>query len=182
MNIQEAAARLRDNVGKILVGSDNSCDLILMSLLVSGHILLEDVPGTGKTTLAKAIAQSLDLSFKRIQFTPDLMPSDLTGIHFYNQAKGIFEFRPGPLFSQLVLADEINRAAPRTQSSLLEAMEERDEGLFMAGGYYRRLSLSGLLHPDIRPCIDNALQKRISYCRVLCHRSLPVLAVRRGKA
>ena len=127
MNIQEAAARLRDNVGKILVGSDNSCDLILMSLLVSGHILLEDVPGTGKTTLAKAIAQSLDLSFKRIQFTPDLMPSDLTGIHFYNQAKGIFEFRPGPLFSQLVLADEINRAAPRTQSSLLEAMEEGDE-------------------------------------------------------
>ena len=149
MNIQEAAARLRDNVGKILVGSDNSCDLILMSLLVSGHILLEDVPGTGKTTLAKAIAQSLDLSFKRIQFTPDLMPSDLTGIHFYNQAKGIFEFRPGPLFSQLVLADEINRAAPRTQSSLLEAMEER------------QISIEGETHPLPLPFLVIATQNPV---------------------
>ena len=149
MNIQEAAARLRDNVGKILVGSDNSCDLILMSLLVSGHILLEDVPGTGKTTLAKAIAQSLDLSFKRIQFTPDLMPSDLTGIHFYNQAKGIFEFRPGPLFSQLVLADEINRAAPRTQSSLLEAMEER------------QISIAGETHPLPFPFLVIATQNPV---------------------
>ena len=149
MNIQEAAARLRDNVGKILVGSDNSCDLILMSLLVSGHILLEDVPGTGKTTLAKAIAQSLDLSFKRIQFTPDLMPSDLTGIHFYNQAKGIFEFRPGPLFSQLVLADEINRAAPRTQSSLLEAMEER------------QISIEGETHPLPFPFLVIATQNPV---------------------
>lgn len=149
MNIQEAAARLRDNVGKILVGSDNSCDLILMSLLVSGHILLEDVPGTGKTTLAKAIAQSLDLSFKRVQFTPDLMPSDLTGIHFYNQAKGIFEFRPGPLFSQLVLADEINRAAPRTQSSLLEAMEER------------QISIEGETHPLPFPFLVIATQNPV---------------------
>lgn len=149
MNIQEAAARLRDNVSKILVGSDNSCDLILMSLLVSGHILLEDVPGTGKTTLAKAIAQSLDLSFKRIQFTPDLMPSDLTGIHFYNQAKGIFEFRPGPLFSQLVLADEINRAAPRTQSSLLEAMEER------------QISIEGETHPLPFPFLVIATQNPV---------------------
>ncbi len=149
MNIQEAAARLRDNVGKILVGSDNSCDLILMSLLVSGHILLEDVPGTGKTTLAKAIAQSLDLSFKRIQFTPDLMPSDLTGIHFYNQAKGIFEFRLGPLFSQLVLADEINRAAPRTQSSLLEAMEER------------QISIEGETHPLPFPFLVIATQNPV---------------------
>ena len=121
---QEAAVLLKKNIEQILVGSEQSCDLMMMSLLAGGHILLEDVPGTGKTTLAKAVAQSLNLSFKRVQFTPDLMPSDLIGIQFYNQAKGEFEFRPGPLFTQLVLADEINRAAPRTQSSLLEAMEE----------------------------------------------------------
>ena len=124
MNCQEAASLLKKNIEQIMVGSEQSCGLIMMSLLAGGHILLEDVPGTGKTTLAKAVAQSLNLSFKRVQFTPDLMPSDLIGIQFYNQAKGEFEFRPGPLFTQLVLADEINRAAPRTQSSLLEAMEE----------------------------------------------------------
>ena len=130
MNCQEAASLLKKNIEQIMVGSEQSCGLIMMSLLAGGHILLEDVPGTGKTTLAKAVAQSLNLSFKRVQFTPDLMPSDLIGIQFYNQAKGEFEFRPGPLFTQLVLADEINRAAPRTQSSLLEAMrsEERRVG------------------------------------------------------
>lgn len=125
MNIQEASVLFKNNIGRVMVGCEATCDLLMMSLLARGHVLLEDVPGTGKTTLAKAAAQSLGLSFKRVQFTPDLLPSDLTGINFYNQAEGRFEFRPGPLFSQLILADEINRAAPRTQSSLLEAMEER---------------------------------------------------------
>lgn len=124
MNIQEASVLFKNNIGRVMVGCEATCDLLMMSLLACGHVLLEDVPGTGKTTLAKAVAQSLGLSFKRVQFTPDLLPSDLTGINFYNQAEGRFEFRPGPLFSQLILADEINRAAPRTQSSLLEAMEE----------------------------------------------------------
>ena len=116
MNCQEAASLLKKNIEQIMVGSEQSCGLIMMSLLAGGHILLEDVPGTGKTTLAKAVAQSLNLSFKRVQFTPDLMPSDLIGIQFYNQAKGEFEFRPGPLFTQLVLADEINRTAPSPAS------------------------------------------------------------------
>ncbi|MCB9118084.1 MAG: AAA family ATPase, partial [Caldilineaceae bacterium] len=100
-------------------------ELLLVALLSDGHVLIEDVPGTGKTTLAKALARSLDLSFARIQFTPDLLPSDVTGINFYNQKTQEFEFRPGPVISQIVLADEINRATPRTQSALLEAMQER---------------------------------------------------------
>src|SRR5690606_33807021 len=97
----------------------------LVAVISSGHVLLEDVPGTGKTLLAKAMAKSLGCSFKRVQFTPELLPTDLSGIYFYNQKTGEFEFRPGPIFSQIVLADEINRATPRTQSSLLECMEER---------------------------------------------------------
>ena len=100
-------------------------ELTLAALLSGGHILIEDVPGIGKTTLARCLAQSLDCSFKRIQFTPDLMPSDITGINYYNQKSGEFEFRPGPIISQVVLADEINRATPRTQSALLEGMGER---------------------------------------------------------
>ena len=100
-------------------------ELLLVALLSDGHVLIDDVPGTGKTTLAKALARSLDLSFARIQFTPDLLPSDVTGMSFYNQKAQEFEFRPGPLLSHLVLADEINRATPRTQSALLEAMQER---------------------------------------------------------
>ena len=109
----------------MIVGKDAVIELVLVALLSDGHILLEDVPGTGKTTLAKAIARSIGCTFKRIQFTPDLIPSDITGINVYNQARGAFEFRPGPLMAQIVLADEINRATPRTQSALLEAMEER---------------------------------------------------------
>jgi MoxR-like ATPase len=107
------------------VGKGGVIELTLAAVLSSGHILIEDVPGIGKTTLARALASSLDCTFHRIQFTPDLMPSDITGINFYNQKSGDFEFRPGPIIAQVVLADEINRATPRTQSALLEAMGER---------------------------------------------------------
>ncbi|MEA3337494.1 MAG: MoxR family ATPase [Chloroflexota bacterium] len=123
--IQDIAKALADNIGKVIIGKDDVVELLLVALLADGHVLLEDVPGTGKTTLAKTLARSLDLSFARIQFTPDLLPSDVTGINFYNQKSQEFEFRPGPVMSQVVLADEINRATPRTQSALLEAMQER---------------------------------------------------------
>ncbi|QFG01926.1 AAA family ATPase [Tepidiforma bonchosmolovskayae] len=123
--VRDAAERLRASVERVIVGNRHVVDLALVALLCEGHILLEDVPGTGKTTLAKALARSLDCSFRRIQFTPDLMPSDITGITYYNQKLGEFVFREGPLLAQVVLADEINRATPRTQAALLEAMEER---------------------------------------------------------
>src|SRR5579884_1244143 len=123
--VQDAARAVRQNIGRVIVGKEEVVDQLMVALLCEGHVLFEDVPGIGKTTLAKALAKSLDCSFQRIQFTPDLLPSDITGITFYNQKKGEFEYRPGPLLSQVVLADEINRATPRTQSALLEAMEER---------------------------------------------------------
>jgi len=123
--IQAAAERLLRNVGRVVVGKSDVVELVLVAVLCEGHVLAEDVPGIGKTTLAKAVARSLGCSFRRIQFTPDLLPSDITGIYFYNQKVGDFEYRPGPLQAQVVLADEINRATPRTQSALLEAMEER---------------------------------------------------------
>lgn len=123
--IAATAERLRDNIQKVIVGKDEIIDMALIALLCEGHLLLEDVPGTGKTTLAKTLARSLGCSFQRIQFTPDLLPSDVTGIYFYNQKEQEFHFRSGPIFSQILLADEINRATPRTQSALLEAMQER---------------------------------------------------------
>ena len=123
--VSEAAARVKANIGRVLVGKGDVVELTLAAVFSGGHILVEDVPGIGKTTLARALAASLDCVFKRIQFTPDLMPSDITGINYYNQKSGEFEFRPGPIISQVVLADEINRATPRTQSALLEAMGER---------------------------------------------------------
>ncbi len=124
-NIQQMAKRIRENVQRVIVGKDEAINLAIIALLCRGHILVEDAPGIGKTTLAKALAQSLKCTFKRIQFTPDLMPTDVLGVNFYNQRSGDFQFREGPIFSQMLLADEINRATPRTQSSLLEAMQER---------------------------------------------------------
>jgi MoxR-like ATPase len=123
--ISSTANRIVENVKKVIVGKDEVIELLLVALLCEGHVLLEDVPGIGKTTLAKAMARSLGCSFQRIQFTPDLLPSDVTGIYYFNQKKQEFEFRPGPVMSQVVLTDEINRATPRTQSALLEAMQER---------------------------------------------------------
>ncbi len=123
--IKKTADRLQASVEQVIVGKPEVVRLALVALLCEGHILLEDVPGLGKTMLAKSIARSLGCSFRRIQFTPDLMPSDITGINFYNQKIGEFVFRDGPLIAQVVLADEINRATPRTQAALLEAMEER---------------------------------------------------------
>lgn len=123
--IAKTAEILRQNIQKVIVGKDEVIDLALIAMLCEGHLLLEDVPGTGKTTLAKTIAASLGCNFRRVQFTPDLLPSDVTGIYYFNQKAQEFEFRPGPIFAQILLADEINRATPRTQSALLEAMQER---------------------------------------------------------
>ncbi len=123
--IAEVAQRLRENIQQVMVGVDEAIDLGLVAVLCEGHVLIEDVPGIGKTTFARSLAASLGCSFRRIQFTPDLLPSDVTGLNWFNQKEQEFHFRPGPIMSQVVLADEINRATPRTQSALLEGMQER---------------------------------------------------------
>lgn len=123
-NIGELAGKIKENIARVIVGKENIIDMAMICLITGGHLLLEDVPGTGKTVFARALAASVDSSFRRIQFTPDLLPSDVTGINFFNQKENNFVFRPGPVFSNIVLADEINRATPRTQSAMLECMEE----------------------------------------------------------
>lgn len=126
MNLaQSAANRLIENVSQVIIGKDREIKLIVLGFFCRGHILLEDVPGVGKTVMAKSLAASIGADFKRIQFTPDMLPSDVTGVSIYNQQTQEFEFRPGPIFSQIVLTDEINRATPKTQAALLEAMEEK---------------------------------------------------------
>ncbi|MCM1990811.1 AAA family ATPase, partial [Oceanirhabdus seepicola] len=117
--------KVNENISKVIVGKEDKIDKIIVAFICSGHVLLEDVPGLGKTKLSNSLSKTLDCSFNRIQFTPDLLPSDLTGIYYYNQKTLDFEFKKGPLLSQIILADEINRATPRTQSALLECMEER---------------------------------------------------------
>lgn len=142
-------AALKENISKVIMGKEEQIEKILLCLYSGGHILLEDIPGTGKTTLAKALARSLDCGFKRIQFTPDLLPSELSGINYYNQKEQAFQFRPGAIFTNILLADEINRATPRTQSSLLECMEER------------QCSVDGVTYPMAQPFLVIATQNPV---------------------
>jgi MoxR-like ATPase len=145
------AERVVDNVERVIIGKRREVELALVALICGGHVLIEDVPGVGKTVLAKSIAASLGCHFKRIQFTPDLLPSDITGVSVYNQRTGVFEYRPGPLVANLVLADEINRATPKTQSALLESMEER------------QVTVDGETFPLPEPFIVLATQNPIEY-------------------
>ncbi len=149
MLIHQVATRARENIQKVIVGKDEVINLALVAVLCEGHVLLEDVPGTGKTMLARSVAATLGCTFRRIQFTPDLLPSDVTGINYFNQKLQEFEFRPGPVMSQVVLADEINRATPRTQSSLLEAMQER------------QVTVDGVTRPQPRPFLVLATQNPV---------------------
>ncbi|HEV2528002.1 MAG TPA: MoxR family ATPase [Thermomicrobiales bacterium] len=151
MSVQALAQTTCDHVERVVVGKRREVQLVLVSLLCQGHILLEDVPGVGKTMLAKTISRTIGCTFKRIQFTPDLLPSDVTGVSIYNQHSGTFEFRAGPVFSQLVLADEVNRASPKTQSALLEAMEER------------QVTVDGTTHVLPSPFVVMATQNPIEY-------------------
>lgn len=146
---KENTERVVESCSRVIVGKEESIRLIFISFLCSGHVLLEDVPGTGKTMLLKAFAKTVGSRFKRIQFTPDLLPSDLTGINYYNQKTGEFQFRKGPLFSNMILADEINRATPRTQSSLLEAMEEK------------QITVDGVTYPMDEPFFVMATQNPV---------------------
>ncbi len=128
-DIFDTYTKIKNNIGHVIVGKQEIIDLMIISLFCGGHMLLEDVPGTGKTMLIKSLAASIDCSSKRIQFTPDLLPSDITGINYFNIKKSEFEFVPGPVFSNILLADEINRATPKTQSGLLECMEEHQTSI-----------------------------------------------------
>jgi MoxR-like ATPase len=149
--MQATGEKVVANVERVIVGKHHEVRLALVALMCRGHLLIEDVPGTGKTVLAKALARSLGCSFRRIQFTPDLLPSDVTGLSIYNQKTQEFEFRPGPIMAQVVLADEINRATPKTQSSLLECMEER------------QATIDGTTYPMPDPFLVIATQNPIEY-------------------
>jgi MoxR-like ATPase len=150
-DILDFSERVIDNIERVIVGKKSSVQLAMISLLCQGHLLIEDVPGVGKTMLARSLARSLGCSFSRIQFTPDMLPSDVTGVSIFNQVKREFEFRPGPVMAQVVLADEINRATPKTQAALLEAMEER------------QVTVDGTTHYLPKPFIVLATQNPIEY-------------------
>lgn len=149
--VRSIAERVIENVEKVILGKDQEVRLTMVALLCEGHLLIEDVPGVGKTMLARAIARSIGCSYRRIQFTPDMLPSDVTGVSVFNQKTQEFEFRPGPLMAQIVLADEINRATPKTQSAMLEAMEER------------QITVDGRTHEMERPFLVLATQNPIEY-------------------
>jgi MoxR-like ATPase len=150
-DIQSFGEKLINNLEKVIVGKRPSIEMVVVGLLCQGHVLIEDVPGVGKTVLARSLAKSLGCSFNRLQFTADMLPSDVTGVSIYNQSKRTFEFRAGPIFAQVVLVDEINRATPKTQSALLEAMEER------------QVTVDGETHPLPRPFMVLATQNPIEY-------------------
>ncbi|MCY4108325.1 MAG: AAA family ATPase [Chloroflexi bacterium] len=150
-DIRNIARRVSENVEKVILGKPDVVELVLVALVARGHVLIEDVPGVGKTTLAKAISQSIGCTFKRVQFTPDILPSDVSGVSIFNQKTLEFEFRPGPIMAQIVLADEINRATPKTQSSLLEAMEEQ------------QVTVDGVTYNLPEPFLVMATQNPIEY-------------------
>jgi MoxR-like ATPase len=147
--VQDAGQRLQQSVGQVVVGLEAAVELVLVALLTEGHVLLEDVPGVGKTLLARTFARCLNCTFRRLQCTPDLLPADVTGLSFFNQRSQGFEFRPGPIFTQILLADEINRATPRAQAALLEGMEER------------QVTVEGETHPLPRPFLVLATQNPV---------------------
>ncbi len=150
-NIQGIAEKITQNVERVIFGKHQSVELIVLGLLCQGHLLIEDVPGVGKTILAKSLARSIGCDFSRIQFTPDMLPSDVTGVSVFNQKTREFEFRPGPIMAQIVLTDEINRATPKTQAALLEAMEER------------QVTVDGVTYPMAKPFLILATQNPIEY-------------------
>ncbi len=150
-SLTEFYLQIRDNIEKVIVGKRDAIELLMVAILCEGHVLIEDVPGVGKTMLARSLAISLGSSFKRLQCTPDLLPNDITGVSVFNQASGGFEFRPGPVFVNVLLADEINRATPRTQAALLEAMQEQ------------QVSVDGVSRPLPRPFLVLATQNPIEF-------------------
>src|SRR5512139_3827191 len=150
-SVQTFTEKIINNIEKVIVGKRDAVELAVVSLLCNGHLLIEDVPGVGKTVLARSLAKSLGCSFSRIQFTPDMLPSDVTGVSIFNQVSSQFEFRSGPIMAQIVLADEINRATPKTQAALLEAMEEH------------QITVDGLTHALPRPFMVLATQNPIEY-------------------
>lgn len=149
--LTQLVKKIKTNIANVIVGKSETVDLLMVAMLCEGHVLIEDVPGVGKTMLARSLAITVGGSFKRLQCTPDLLPNDITGVSIFNQAENEFEFRPGPLFVNVMLADEINRATPRTQSALLEAMQEH------------QVTVDGTTYPLPRPFIVLATQNPVEY-------------------